>query len=147
MYTIPIKILPNGNDLPLPQYATSGSAGLDLMAAIHEDIVLLPSKRCLVPTGIAMALPVGIEAQVRARSGLALKHGICVLNAPGTIDSDYRGEICVILMNAGEEPFVIQRGMRIAQLVLARYEQVDLKIVDQLEDTDRGIQGFGHTGI
>lgn len=144
---IQIKLLPNGHDLPLPSYATAGSAGVDLMAAIDNDIVLQPGRRHMVPTGIALSLPHGYEAQVRSRSGLSWKNGVYVLNAPGTIDSDYRGEINVILINASDVPFVIERGMRIAQLVIARYEQVVFTQVDTLDETTRGDGGFGSTGI
>ncbi len=146
---IDIKVLDHATDLPLPVYATKGSAGFDLMAAIESDkfIVLAPGKRCLVPTGIALGLTHGLEAQVRSRSGLALKNGVFVLNAPGTIDSDYRGEVNVILANAGDEPFTISRGMRIAQMVIASYQQVEFDIVEDLTTTERGAGGFGSTGI
>jgi dUTP pyrophosphatase len=144
---IPLKVLPHANDLPLPTYATPGSAGLDLMAAITDEMVIQPGKRAMVPTGLAIALPEGLEAQVRSRSGLSWKHGVIVLNAPGTIDADYRGEINVILSNSGDEPFTITRGMRIAQLVVARYEQVEFTCVDELNETKRGTGGFGSTGV
>jgi dUTP pyrophosphatase len=133
-------------DLPLPHYATEGSAGMDLSAAVEEPVVLFPQSIVLVPTGIAIALPPGYEAQVRSRSGLAARHGIFCLNSPGTIDSDYRGEINVILANFGTAPFTIERGMRIAQLVIARYERVTWKEVDCLPSTARGEGGFGSTG-
>ena len=130
----------------LPQYATSLSAGMDLRANIDSPIVLKPLQRCLVPTGIFMALPEGFEAQVRPRSGLAIKKGISVLNSPGTIDADYRGEVCVILVNLSTEDFVIEDGERIAQMVIARYEQAEWQEVDVLDETERGAGGFGHTG-
>lgn len=130
----------------LPAYATAGSAGMDLRANLDEPIVLRPRERRLIPTGLFMALPEGYEAQVRPRSGLALKKGIGVLNAPGTIDADYRGEIGVILVNLSEEDFVVNDGERIAQMVIARYEQVDWLPVDALSETERGAGGFGHTG-
>ena len=130
----------------LPAYATCASAGLDLRANLEESIVLKPLERKLVPTGLFMALPEGYEAQVRPRSGLAIKHGITVLNTPGTIDADYRGEVCVILVNLSNEEFVIQDGERIAQMVVARHEQVDWVPVEELSETERGAGGFGHTG-
>ncbi len=143
---VPLKILDHGTDLALPAYATEQSAGMDLIAAIEDDITLAPSARTLVPTGIAMALPPGFEAQVRPRSGLAFKHGITVLNAPGTIDADYRGEVKVILANLGTEPFTIRRGERIAQMVIARYEQISWTPCEDLDETARGAGGFGSTG-
>ncbi len=130
----------------LPYYASAGAAGMDLTAAIDEQIHLAPGARCLIPTGIAIALPEGYEAQVRSRSGLALKRGLAVLNAPGTIDSDYRGEIKVILINHSEETACIEPGERIAQLVVARYERVEWDEVTSLDRTERGDGGFGHTG-
>lgn len=136
----------NKSKHPLPQYATSLSAGMDLRANIDSPIVLKPLQRCLVPTGIFMALPEGFEAQVRPRSGLAIKKGISVLNSPGTIDADYRGEVCVILVNLSTEDFVIEDGERIAQMVIARYEQAEWQEVDVLDETERGAGGFGHTG-
>lgn len=136
--------LPNGKDLPLPAYATHGSAGLDLRAA--ETLTLKSGERALVPTGIAVALPQGFEAQVRPRSGLAVKHGVTVLNAPGTIDADYRGEIKVPLINHGAEDFVIARGDRIAQMVIAPVTIASLSEVDRLEETERGSGGFGSSG-
>ena len=138
--------LPHGSDLPLPEYATSLSAGVDLMAAIEEDVVLAPMQRALVPTGIAMALPAGFEAQIRPRSGLALKHGISLVNTPGTIDADYRGEIKALLINLGQEAFTITRGMRIAQMVVAPVSQVSWQAVESLDDTQRSSGGFGSTG-
>ena len=136
----------NKSKHPLPQYATSLSAGMDLRANIDSPIVLKPLQRCLVPTGIFMALPEGFEAQVRPRSGLAIKKGISVLNSPGTIDADYRGEVCVILVNLSTEDFVIEDGERIAQMIIARYEQAEWQEVVVLDETERGAGGFGHTG-
>ncbi|MBP3553514.1 MAG: dUTP diphosphatase [Bacteroidaceae bacterium] len=136
----------NKSKHPLPAYATVASAGMDLRANLNEPIVLKPLQRCLVPTGLFMALPVGYEAQVRPRSGLAIKKGITVLNTPGTIDADYRGEVCVILVNLSTEDFVIEDGERIAQMVIARHEQVEWQPVEVLEDTERGSGGFGHSG-
>ena len=133
-----------GEPLPLPAYATAGSAGLDLRADV--EVALLPGERALVPTGLAVEIPPGCEGQVRPRSGLALKHGLSMVNAPGTIDSDYRGEVGVILVNHGQVPVRLARGERIAQLVIARYERVELEPVDALEETARGGGGFGHTG-
>lgn len=146
----PVIKLAHGADLPLPAYATPLSVGMDLMAAIDGDIVLKPFERTLVPCGLSLALPQGFEAQVRPRSGLALKNGITVLNAPGTIDADYRGEIKVILINLGEEPFTIQRGMRVAQMVVAPYTQMIFHAVEVFEEEiplQRSIAGFGSTGI
>lgn len=131
----------------LPAYATELSAGMDLRANIAEPIELQPLQRVLVPTGLFMALPAGYEAQVRPRSGLAIKKGVTVLNSPGTIDADYRGEVCVILVNLSNEPFIITDGERIAQMVIARHEQVEWSEVDVLDDTTRGAGGFGHTGV
>ena len=142
-----LKRLANGRDLALPHYATAGAAGLDLLAAIEEDIEILPGRRATVPCGIAIELPLGVEAQVRPRSGLALNHGVTVLNAPGTIDSDYRGEIKAILINHGETPFVIKRGAKIAQMVIARHEQAQIVESDSLSDSARGAGGFGSTGM
>jgi dUTP pyrophosphatase len=132
--------------LNLPTYATEQSAGMDLSAALEEAIELGPGERALIPTGLSIALPSGYEAQIRPRSGLALKHGVTVLNSPGTIDADYRGEIKVIIANLGSEPFTIERGMRIAQMVIARHANVSWAVVKDLEDTDRGSGGFGSTG-
>lgn len=134
-------------DLPLPRYATAGSAGLDLAAAVEGDLVLEPGARALVPTGLRIALPAGYEAQVRPRSGLALRSGLVLPNAPGTIDADYRGEISVLLMNAGHESFTVRRGDRVAQLVVAPVVQAQLVEVATLDATARGAGGFGHTGI
>lgn len=130
----------------LPQYATPLSAGLDLRANIDAPIILRPMERCLVPTGLFMALPAGYEAQVRPRSGLALKKGITVLNSPGTIDADYRGEVCIILVNLSTEPFTIEDGERVAQMVIARHEQAEWEVTDALDETERGEGGFGHSG-
>ena len=143
---VKIEIINRGHH-ELPTYATVLSAGMDLRANITEPIVLKPLERCLVPTGLYMALPEGYEAQVRPRSGLALKRGITVLNSPGTIDADYRGEVGVILVNLSNEDFVIEDGERIAQMVIAHYEQVEWKSVEVLTETERGAGGFGHTGI
>lgn len=140
-----IRII-NKSKHPLPQYATPLSAGLDLRANIDSPITLHPLQRCLVPTGLYMALPAGYEAQVRPRSGLAIKKGITVLNSPGTIDADYRGEICIILINLSNEPFIIEDGERVAQMVIARHEQAEWEETDTLDDTERGAGGFGHSG-
>lgn len=142
----PIKIINNSHH-PLPSYATSMSAGMDLRANLQEPITLAPMQRVLVPTGLRIALPQGYEAQVRPRSGLALKKGVTVLNTPGTIDADYRGEIGIILINLSQEDFVIQDGERIAQMVIARHEQPQLIQVDVLDETERGEGGFGHSGV
>jgi dUTP diphosphatase len=144
---LPVQRFPHGADLPLPCYATDGSAGLDLLAAIDAEFELKPGARTLVPSGIAIALPHGFEAQVRPRSGLAVKHGITVLNAPGTIDSDYRGEIKVSIINHGETAFRITRGMKIAQMIIARHETAELHEVEQLPASRRGAGGFGSTGL
>jgi dUTP pyrophosphatase len=133
-------------DLPLPAYMTAGAAGMDLTAAVEGPTTLQPGDRRLIPTGIALALPPGVEAQIRPRSGLAIHHGLTMLNAPGTIDTDYRGEIKVIIINLGQETYTLQRGDRIAQLVFARVEQAELEIVLELPETDRASGGFGHTG-
>ena len=140
-----VQVVNKGHQ-PLPAYATVQSAGLDLRANIDAPIVLKPLERRLIPTGLHIALPAGYEAQVRPRSGLALKKGITVLNSPGTIDADYRGEICVILINLSQEDFVINDGERIAQMVIARHEQAEIIQVEELSDTERGSGGFGHTG-
>ena len=136
----------NKSKHPLPAYATEMSACMDLRANLSEPVVLKPLERCLIPTGLFIALPAGYEAQVRPRSGLALKKGITLLNSPGTIDADYRGEIGVILVNLSSEEFVVNDGERIAQLVIARYEQIQWEMVDTLDETQRGAGGFGHTG-
>lgn len=144
---IEIVRLPHGRGLQLPDYATAAAAGADLLAAIDGEIELAPLDRRIVPTGISIALPVGFEAQVRPRSGLAAKHGITVANAPGTIDADYRGEVGVILINLGKEPFRIERGMRIAQIVIARHARAVWREVSTLDETTRGAGGFGSTGV
>lgn len=140
-----VKII-NRSHHPLPQYATPLSAGMDLRANLEEPIHLGPMQRCLVPTGLYIALPAGFEAQIRPRSGLALKKGITLLNTPGTIDADYRGEIGVIVINCSDTEFVIEDGERIAQMVIARYETVEWQPVSELDETERGAGGFGHTG-
>lgn len=141
-----IKVVNTGHQ-PLPAYATHQSAGLDLRANLSEPIVLHPLERVLIPTGLHIALPDGYEAQVRPRSGLALKHGITVLNTPGTIDADYRGELKVLLVNFSNDDFVVNDGERIAQMVVARYEQVQFETVSVLDETERGEGGYGHTGV
>lgn len=141
-----IKIVNKGQQ-PLPTYATAQSAGMDLRANIDAPITLRPMERQLIPTGLHIALPEGFEAQVRPRSGLALKHGITVLNTPGTIDADYRGELKVLLVNFSNTDFVINAGERVAQMVIARYEKVDFEQVTELDDTERGAGGYGHTGV
>jgi dUTP pyrophosphatase len=148
MNSIDVQVtrLPHGSDLPLPAYQSAQAAGLDLLAAVATDVIIHPGKRAMVPTGIAIALPPGTEAQVRPRSGLAAKNGVTLLNSPGTIDADYRGEILVILINLGDEPFVVKRGMRIAQMVIATVQQATLSEVQTLSDTQRGGGGFGSTG-
>ncbi|MBO42348.1 MAG: dUTP diphosphatase [Rhodospirillaceae bacterium] len=145
--SVPVIKLLNGADLPLPDYATADSAGLDLMAAIDAPKSLAPGERALIPSGLAIALPGGYEAQVRPRSGLAYKNGITVLNSPGTIDADYRGEVGIILINHGDETFVIERGMRIAQLVITAVSQLIWDEVETLPETTRGEEGFGSTGV
>lgn len=140
-----IKVVNRGHQ-PLPEYATPQSAGMDLRADITEAVTLKPLERHLFPTGLRISLPEGYEAQVRPRSGLALKHGITVLNTPGTIDADYRGEIGVVLVNVSNEPFTIEPGERIAQMVIAKHEQADFVIVEELDETERGEGGYGHTG-
>ena len=143
---VKIKVINKGHQ-PLPQYATPQSAGMDLRANLTESIVLKPLERCLVPTGLFIALPEGYEAQVRPRSGLALKKGITVLNAPGTIDADYRGEVGVLLVNLSQEEFVVNDGERVAQMVIARHETADFVEVAELDETERGAGGFGHSGV
>ncbi|MGB1146351.1 MAG: dUTP diphosphatase [Alphaproteobacteria bacterium] len=147
MVEVRFKRLENGQGLDLPSYETPGSAGADIQAAVEAELALEPGERALVPAGFAMALPLGYEAQVRPRSGLAVKNGLTVLNAPGTIDSDYRGEVKVPLINLGQETFVVQRGMRIAQMVIAPVVQPSFVLVEALDDTDRGAGGFGSTGV
>lgn len=146
--TTSVKIikLEHAQDLSLPAYATAQSAGVDLMAANEEYLTIKKGETAIVPTGIAIALPAGFEAQIRPRSGLAAKFGITVLNTPGTIDADYRGEVKAILINHGKEDFVVERGMRIAQMIIARYEHVQFDEVDSLDETERGAGGFGSTG-
>ena len=144
---IAIKRLEHGRDLPLPHYATSGAAGMDLLAAIDNEIVLQPGAIAAVPNGIALALPHGWEAQLRPRSGMALKFGVTVLNAPGTIDSDYRGEVKTILVNHGSKAFTVSRGMKVAQLVVAAHAQAEWIESDDLEATERADGGFGSTGL
>ncbi len=145
--TIRIAREPGCEDLPLPSYATLHAAGMDLSAAVTDPLTVAPGARCLVPTGLRIALPPGVEAQVRPRSGLAIKHGISMVNSPGTIDADYRGEIKVILINHGEEPFTIHRGDRIAQMIIAPVLHPTWNLVRELDDTRRGEGGFGHTGV
>ncbi len=144
--TVAIQRLANGAGLPLPSYATAGAAGLDLAAAVETEVVLQPGARALIPTGFAIALPEGLEAQVRPRSGLAVRHGVSIVNAPGTVDSDYRGEIMVCLVNLGERPFTIARGDRIAQMVVAPVTAIAWDEADDLAATGRGTGGFGSTG-
>lgn len=141
-----LKIV-NSSDNPLPVYETIGSAGMDLRAQLSEPVMLKPLQRALIPTGLFIELPDGYEAQVRPRSGLALKKGVTVLNSPGTIDSDYRGEIKVVLINLSNETTIINTGERIAQMIISKYEKVVLKEVDELNETERGEGGFGHTGV
>ena len=147
MTILKIKKLENSQGLALPKYETNGSAGMDLIASIDEDIIIKSGEIKLIKTGIAIALEKGFEAQIRPRSGLALKNGITVLNTPGTIDSDYRGEICVILINHSKLDFVVSRGMRIAQMIIAKYEQAEIIEVKNLDETIRGTSGFGSTGV
>lgn len=144
---IEITRLPHAADLPLPAYATSGAAGMDVHAAVDQPLVIQPGSIALVPTGLVMAIPTGFECQVRSRSGLAARNGVFALNAPGTIDSDYRGEVKVILANISGDPFTIERGSRIAQLVVARHEQVEWRAVEAVDATERGSGGFGSTGV
>lgn len=143
---LPILIHPHGEGLPLPSYQTAGSSGFDLLAACEDEVILNPGERNLIPTGISFSLPHGYEVQIRPRSGLAIKHGVTLLNTPGTIDSDYRGEIKIIMINLGHEPFAIKRGMRIAQAVIAEVIKAKLVVADNLDATHRGSGGFGHTG-
>lgn len=142
---VQVRILSHYEGLPLPQYMTAGSSGLDLLAAVSDSVELLPRKRILIPTGIQIAIPEGFEAQIRPRSGLALNEGITVLNSPGTIDCDYRGEVRIILYNASDVPFAIRRGMRIAQLVITPVVKARFVVADNLSETARGSGGFGHT--
>ncbi len=142
-----IKRFPHHDGLALPVYSSEGASGMDLAAAVEHDFILQPGERTLIPTGVAISLPQGFEAQIRPRSGLALKHGIGLLNSPGTIDSDYRGEIQIILINLGQDPFVIKRGLRIAQMIISQYVTASFKVVEELDVTIRNAGGFGHTGF
>jgi dUTP pyrophosphatase len=144
---IQIKRLEHAKDLPLPSYASAGSSGMDLRAAVREEITLQPGDIKLIPTGMVLAVPAGFEAQIRPRSGLALKHGVGMVNAPGTVDSDYRGEVGIILINWGPESFTIKRGDRIAQMIIARVYQAELMEAERLDETQRGPGGFGHSGL
>lgn len=144
--TIPIKQLPHSEGLPLPAYSTPGSAGIDLYAAVADRLIMPPGETIAVPTGISIAIPEGYEGQVRPRSGLARKYQIGIMNSPGTVDCDYRGEVQVLLTNFSNAPYVLRRGDRIAQLVITRYEQIEWEPTNQLPDSDRGKGGFGHTG-
>jgi len=148
MSTVAVQLrrLPHGADLPLPAYATQGAAGMDVCAAVAEPVTIAPGRRALIPTGFAIALPAGYELQIRPRSGLALKHGIVLPNSPGTIDEDYRGEIQIIILNASDEHFTVNRGMRIAQAVLSPVVRAAWQEVETLDNTDRGTGGFGSTG-
>ena len=141
-----VKVINKGHQ-PLPAYATEMSAGMDLRANLEEPVTLQPMERKLIPTGLYISLPVGHEAQIRPRSGLALKHGVTVLNTPGTVDADYRGEVKVLLVNLSDVPFVVNDGERIAQMIVAKYEQVEFVEVEQLDETERGAGGYGHTGV
>ena len=142
-----IKRHPQADDLPLPAYMSEGASGMDLPACVDEPVEIPPGERRLIPTGLSISLPLGYEAQIRPRSGLALKHGVTLLNTPGTIDSDYRGEIRVILANLGDSTFTVRRGDRIAQMVIARVERAELQVVEDIDETERDAGGFGHTGI
>lgn len=144
--TIQVRRLPHSDGLPLPAYATTGAAGMDLLAAVEAPVTIEPGKRALIPTGLAIALPPGFEMQVRPRSGLALRNGILLPNSPGTIDEDYRGEVQVILLNAGDLPFTVERGMRIAQAIVAPVVRAEWQEVENLDDTTRSTGGFGSTG-
>lgn len=143
---VSVKRLPHNEDLPLPSYESAAAAGMDLPAAISDDVTLQPGERQLIETGLSIALPLGFEAQIRPRSGLAARNGVTVLNTPGTVDADYRGEVKVILVNLGQEPFTVTRGMRIAQMVVAPVVQATMELVDDLPETERGAAGFGSTG-
>ena len=142
-----IKRAPDATDLPLPARMSAAAAGLDLYANVKQDVLIRKGERALVPTGISIALPFGFEAQIRPRSGLALKHGVTMLNAPGTVDADYRGELCALLVNLGEADYVVKRGDRIAQLVIAKVEMVDFEEVGELPASERGSSGYGSTGV
>lgn len=144
---IRVQRLPGSEDLPLPTKMSAEASGYDLHAAVHEPVTLMPGQRALIPTGLKIELPKGYEAQIRPRSGLALRYGLTILNAPGTIDADYRGEIGVILVNLGQEPVVIRRGDRIAQMVIQQVTDASWRVVDELATTERGSGGFGHTGV
>ena len=143
---VSVKRLPHNEELPLPNYESAAAAGMDLPAAISMDVTLQPGERGLIETGLAIALPAGFEAQIRPRSGLAVRNGITVLNTPGTVDADYRGEVKVILVNLGNDPFTVTRGMRVAQMVIAPVVQATMEMVEELPETDRGAGGFGSTG-
>ncbi|MCG8374406.1 MAG: dUTP diphosphatase [Balneolales bacterium] len=147
MIELRFKRLPHARDLPLPAYESKSAAGMDLRAALSESVTLNPGERALIPTGLQMALPEGYEAQVRPRSGLAIRNGITMLNSPGTIDADYRGEVKVIAINHGSESFTIHHGDRIAQMVIAPVVQLEIRDVKELDDTERGTGGFGSTGV
>ena len=140
-----IKII-NNSDNPLPEYATSGSSGMDIKAYLKEDIVINPLERMMIPTGLYVSIPIGYEIQIRARSGLSIKHGITIINGVGTIDSDYRGELCVLLVNLSNDEYKIRSGDKIAQMIVAKYEKADFRIVEYLDDTERSEGGFGHSG-
>jgi dUTP pyrophosphatase len=144
---LPIKILNTSSNTQIPVYGTQHSAGFDLAASLTQDLVIAPGEIQIIPTGLAIAVPIGFEAQIRPRSGLAAKNGITVLNTPGTIDADYRGEIKVILINHGKETFIVTNGMRIAQMVIAKHEVAEFRVVEDLEHTERGAKGFGSTGL
>jgi len=143
---VPIRVLSHAADLPKPRYMTSGSSGMDICAAVKDTVLIKPGEISLIPTGITMAIPIGFEVQIRPRSGLALKQGIGILNSPGTIDADYRGEIKIIMINLGKQDVLISRGMRIAQMVLKKVELISWQEVELLPDTERNAGGFGHTG-
>lgn len=144
---VPLKVLPHGRGIELPAYATPQSVGMDLSAAVEEEVTIHPGQTVLVPTGIQIAVPPGYEAQIRPRSGLAAKSALLVPNSPGTVDPDYRGEIRVILLNLGQDPFTVTRGMRIAQMVIAPAVRASVRVMEELPPTDRGEGGFGHTGV
>jgi dUTP pyrophosphatase len=145
--TVKIKRLEDSDDMPLPSYGSDGSSGMDIRASVKEPVVLKPGEIRLIPTGLTVSIPRGYEGQIRPRSGLALKYGMGIINSPGTIDSDYRGEICIIVINWGEQPFTIRRGDRIAQMVMAKVFRAEIIEVDELDHTQRGVGGFGHSGI
>lgn len=145
--TVKVRTSDAYRGLPLPEYQSEAAAGMDLLACIDEDIILQPMARALIPTGLFMEIPEGHQAEVRPRSGLALRHGLTVLNTPGTVDADYRGEVCVLLINLGSEPLCISRGMRIAQMVFTRYTRAELQPVMSLAQSERGAGGFGHSGV